>query len=72
MLSNSKQKPVYRVTREEEGHEEEEEDIPLIGQQDSPLQNIDPHEGHRSKAVNFENNPVGHHKCSLFNTSPIS
>ncbi|XP_021473358.2 coiled-coil domain-containing protein 15 [Oncorhynchus mykiss] len=54
----TRDKPVYRVTREEEDHEKEEEDIPLIGQHDSPLQNFDPHEGHRSKTVTFDNNPV--------------
>lgn len=57
-VSPIRDKPVYRVTREEEGHEEEEEDIPLIGQHDFPLQNFDPHEGHRSKTVTFDNNPV--------------
>ncbi|CAB1316669.1 unnamed protein product [Coregonus sp. 'balchen'] len=66
-VSPTRDKPVYRVTREEEGEEEdheeeeeeeEEEDIPLIGQHDSPLQNFDPHEGHRSKTVTFDNNPV--------------
>uniref|UniRef100_A0A4W5PIY7 Coiled-coil domain containing 15 n=1 Tax=Hucho hucho TaxID=62062 RepID=A0A4W5PIY7_9TELE len=57
-VSPTRDKPVYRVTREEEDHEEEEEDIPLIGQHDSPLQNFDPNEGHRSKTVTFDNNLV--------------
>ncbi|XP_038861104.1 coiled-coil domain-containing protein 15 isoform X2 [Salvelinus namaycush] len=57
-VSPTRDKHVYRVTREEEDHEKEEEDIPLIGQHDSPLQNFDPHEGYRSKTVTFDNNPV--------------
>ncbi|XP_070290457.1 coiled-coil domain-containing protein 15 isoform X4 [Salvelinus sp. IW2-2015] len=57
-VSPTRDKHVYRVTREEEDHEKEEEDIPLIGQHDSALQNFDPHEGYRSKTVTFDNNPV--------------